>query len=336
MRELSILLAGFSAVACLILCVVYLFYLPDMKKTVVGKIACCGLMWVLAAIQLAHALGLMHEIELLASRAYVLLLALVPVAFYFFSRSLLFHDTAPDKRDLFHLIPLLLALLLPVSWVPLVAFSLGFIYTLHILRKILALRAHLQRFEFERFFFGIFFAMTIIALLLGLCLPFIGHAFFYHAYAGCVSIAMVLVVTALLAFPELLTDVLLASEIVYAKSQLSGLNTAALGERLESLMKEDQYYENENLSITLAAKELGISGHQLSELVNTRFGLSFPRYVRQHRIEAAKRLLLAEPDTSVLAVGLSTGFKSQSSFYAAFREVTGQSPAAYRKEALAA
>jgi hypothetical protein len=45
----------------------------------------------------------------------------------------------------------------------------------------------------------------------------------------------------------------------------------------------------------------------------------------------AKVLLLGEPDSSVLAISLETGFKSQSNFYAAFKEITNQSPGQYRK-----
>ncbi|MGO4779072.1 helix-turn-helix domain-containing protein, partial [Lysobacter sp. 2RAB21] len=81
---------------------------------------------------------------------------------------------------------------------------------------------------------------------------------------------------------------------------------------------------------TLAA-DLGVSGHQLSELVNTRLGMSFPRYMREHRVAAAKLMLVAEPTASILAIGMDTGFKSSSTFYAAFKEVTGQSPGDYRK-----
>lgn len=334
MNELSIILAGFSAVSCCLLFFVYLFYLPDMQKTAAGKVACGGLLLTLAALQVTHVSSFMHGTDLLSSRLYAVFLAAVPVMLYFFSRELLFHGAKPVVRDLLHVLPLLLVLVLPISMAPLAAFLLGCCYTFYILRKVLALRRHLPRFRFEKFFFGLFFAMTLVALILGLSLSFIDHSLFYHGYAGCISIAMVLVITALLAFPELLSDVLLASESAYAKTRLAGVNIADSAEQLERLMHDGHFYENENLTLGAVAEELGLTGHQLSELVNTRFSLSFPRYIRQHRIEAAKRLLLAEPHASVLSISLATGFKSQSSFYTAFREITGQSPAVFRKSEL--
>jgi AraC-like DNA-binding protein len=42
-------------------------------------------------------------------------------------------------------------------------------------------------------------------------------------------------------------------------------------------------------------------------------------------------MLLAEPRASVLSVGLSVGFTSQSNFYEAFREIEGSTPGQYRK-----
>jgi AraC-like DNA-binding protein len=41
--------------------------------------------------------------------------------------------------------------------------------------------------------------------------------------------------------------------------------------------------------------------------------------------------LVDEPKSSVLSIGLSVGFNSQSNFYTAFREIAGQTPAQYRK-----
>jgi len=87
----------------------------------------------------------------------------------------------------------------------------------------------------------------------------------------------------------------------------------------------------ETLNLALLAEQLSLTQHQLSELINTEFQQGFSRYIRQQRIEEAKQLLLADPDTSVLAIGLSVGFSTQSNFYAAFRDIVGVAPGQYRK-----
>jgi len=324
------ILAGFTIVACLIFAGVYLFSLPGMNKTPVGKTCCTLLMVAFAILQFAHIQYFLNEIPLLSSRWYAVLLATTPLTFYFFSRELLFHGEQPQPKDLAHGLLLILVLILPLPWASVASFAAGCCYTLYIYIKIMRMRTQIPRFRFERFFFALFVAMNILALALGLTAPWLNEGMFYHGYAASISIAMILVTTALLVYPELLTDVLLASETVYAKSKLDNVDVAKLKLALEQLMLQDRIFENENLTLTSAAEQLDISAQQLSELVNSDFGMSFPRYVRQHRVEAAKQMLVGEPTASVLSVSLATGFRSQSSFYTAFKEYTGVTPAAFR------
>ncbi len=59
---------------------------------------------------------------------------------------------------------------------------------------------------------------------------------------------------------------------------------------------------------------MNLSARQLSELVNVRFGTNFCRYIREQRVEPPKKLLASEPKSSVLAIGLETGFKNPVEF----------------------
>ena len=96
-------------------------------------------------------------------------------------------------------------------------------------------------------------------------------------------------------------------------------------------MLSDRIYTDSSLSLPSLAKRLELSTHQLSELMNTRLGKGFSRYLREYRVDAAKVMLCDEPSASVLSVGLSVGFTSQSNFYEAFREIEGMTPGQYRK-----
>jgi len=330
-NEISTALAGFGVVCCIILASVYLFSLPGMHKTVTGKVTCTVLMLSLAVLQFTHLLHFVHGTELLSKRWYGLLLAITPLSFFFFSRELLFHGDKPSRRDLIHaLFPLSIAFI-PMPWAAVASFAIGCLYTLYIFVKIIRLRTQIPRFAFERFFFGLFFGMNVLALALGLAAPWLDNNFFFHGYSSSISIALVLITSALLIYPELLTDVLLASETIYAKTKLGNVDVDQSKQQLIDLMTQQRYYENENLTLSDVADQLDISSQQLSELVNSNFGVSFPRYIREHRVEAAKKMLLAEPDSSVLSISMATGFKSQSSFYTAFKELTGETPASFRK-----
>ena len=302
-----------------------------MQKTQLAKLFCVSLMLPLAAIQAAHVTFFIDGTELLDKRWYVMLLGNIPLGYFFFSREILNLSQGLGRKDLAHGVLILAVLLLPLDLAALCAFFAGSFYTSFIFIKTLRLRSHIPRYQFERFFFLLFFSMNLLALALGLSIQFLDNALFYHLYASAIAIALILIITALLAFPDLLSDVLLASETVYAKSKLEHIDVLAKRNQLEQLMTQERCFENENLSLNDVAHSLSLSAQLLSELVNSSYGVGFPRYVRGYRIEEAKKMLLDEPDASVLSISLATGFKSQSSFYTAFKELTNLTPAAYRK-----
>mgnify|MGYP002664851247 CR=1 FL=1 len=126
-----------------------------------------------------------------------------------------------------------------------------------------------------------------------------------------------------------------AVAVAYAQSTLARVDRDAMATRLRHLFGTDRVHRDESLNLASAGEMLGLSTHQLSELVNTEFGMGFPRLVRQYRVDDAKRMLIDEPRASVLSVGLAVGFSSQSTFYAAFKELVGEVPGAYRQRLVA-
>ncbi len=81
----------------------------------------------------------------------------------------------------------------------------------------------------------------------------------------------------------------------------------------------------------MVAEHLGLSQHQLSELINAEYGYGFSQFIREHRIGDAKQQLLTEPHATVQVISLAAGFTSQFSFYTAFSQIVGESPGKYRK-----
>jgi AraC-like DNA-binding protein len=302
-----------------------------MRKNLVGKISCAALLISISGLQLGHFLFFSNGADLLNDRVYLYLLLFVPMTFYFFSRVVLFPETKLHMHHFLHLLPLLIGFLVPLSIIPVTAFLIGTGYTFWFARIVFQLRAQRNRFKFEIFFGLLFALMALLALLLGFSIPYIDHAIFYSAYAGSIGIAMLLVTAAIIIFPELLRDISDITEIAYSNSTLGSLDINSIEVSLDKLMLEDKIYQNENLSLSILAEMLGVTSHQLSELINTQFGYGFPRFIREKRVSEAKQMLLDEPSASVLSVGMATGFKSQSNFYSAFREITGMSPGNYRK-----
>jgi AraC-like DNA-binding protein len=186
------------------------------------------------------------------------------------------------------------------------------------------------------FFFGLFALLSLTVLALVLLIPHTGSGFFYMAYATFIGLSMVLVVAALVVFPELLSDISDAATLAYSVTTLGGVDVQHKLDTLERLMTTEKLFANEDLNLRMTAQVMEISSHQLSELINTQFGYSFSRYIREQRVTEAKRLLVTDASASVLAVSLESRFRSQSNFYTAFREVCGEAPGTYRKRMLGA
>lgn len=77
--------------------------------------------------------------------------------------------------------------------------------------------------------------------------------------------------------------------------------------------------------------ELGVSSNHLMRLFKEHEGVTRGRYLAGLRVAKAKKLL-AETDMPILRAALESGFASPSNFYKWFVELTGKSPAVYRRE----
>ena len=330
--HITIFLIGYTIFSALSLIFAYSFFLHDLQKSIYSKASCTALLLGLASLQLCHYLTLTASFDSLNSRFYLVCLLFVPACFYYFSRFVLFPSLVPNFKHLLHLIPLFVGLFIPKTIVPAIAFLIGSAYCLWFIHLVLKLRAQKNRFAIERFFFGMFALFAIAALVLGLMIPYIDQTIFYIAYANSIGIAMLLVTTAIIVFPEMLCDIQQIADLTYAKTKLNGINVETKKNKLEDLIQQENIFQNEKLSLSSMAGMLDLTPHQLSELINSEYGYGFSRFIRTHRIEQAKKLLIKEPKTSVLAISIMTGFQSQSNFYTAFREITEESPGNYRKK----
>ena len=182
---------------------------------------------------------------------------------------------------------------------------------------------------------GATFAIAVGVSLLGLLQATLPNILFYGLYAIAIGLAFLLVQTTLALRPQLEAEVGEAAQAVaaYAHSTLSRVDCAAMLDQLDALMQHEKCYADPEIDLAGLADRLGLSTHQLSELINTRLGKGFSRYLREQRIAAARAMLIGEPSASVLSVGLNVGFTSQSTFYEAFREIEGTTPAKCRKTA---
>ncbi|NMH86226.1 helix-turn-helix domain-containing protein [Flavivirga algicola] len=103
--------------------------------------------------------------------------------------------------------------------------------------------------------------------------------------------------------------------------------------KIDDLIISDKLHLDPSLSLKTLSKKLNLSEGYISQLINKNSSLNFNDYINSLRINDAK-VMLTNPDYdnyTIIAIGLEAGFNSKSSFYTAFKKLTGKTPIEYKK-----
>jgi AraC-like DNA-binding protein len=103
---------------------------------------------------------------------------------------------------------------------------------------------------------------------------------------------------------------------------------------IKKMMADEKPYLDSLFSIKRFSKRTGIPPHQISQLLNESFHQSFFEFVKNYRIEEARRLLSspASYEINIEEIAHMVGYNSKSSFNKAFLKITGQTPLSFRKQ----
>jgi len=330
--SLALLLIGFSIFSAIALALTH-FRNEHYQGQLMSRVTGLVLLLALVGLQIAHFSWLYFDLPWVEELPYRLLLFAVAPAFFLFSQPLLRPQLLPPMRPalLWHAVPVVFSPLLPEKLALPFAFMVGAVYMLWLARCLYALRHERVRFQLEMILLGAVFAIAVGVSVLGLVQAVLPEKLFFSLYAISIGSAFFLVQITLGLRPQLSAEVSESIQATYANSTLGSVDCDSILAKLDTLMQVERIYEDADLSLPNLAKRLGLSSHQLSELMNARLGKGFSRYLREKRVGAAMTMLCAEPSASVLSVGLSVGFTSQSNFYEAFREIEGMTPGQYRK-----
>lgn len=120
----------------------------------------------------------------------------------------------------------------------------------------------------------------------------------------------------------------------YRNRKLSEADAQALLDALNQAMREQQLYLNPNLSLALLAKRVGNLQTTVSQVINEKLNKSFNLYINEFRVQHAQQLLTDESHLTMELVAERSGFNANSTFFAAFKKIAGQTPASYRAAAM--
>ena len=104
-----------------------------------------------------------------------------------------------------------------------------------------------------------------------------------------------------------------------------------LQNKVHKLVVDNELFLDPLLNLQSLADKVGIGTHELSFVLNRGFGKNFYQYINELRVAEAKRLLV-HPDfrnKDMAGIAIYAGFNSRTTFYAAFKKITGITPKAY-------
>lgn len=103
-----------------------------------------------------------------------------------------------------------------------------------------------------------------------------------------------------------------------------------LWQRICQLMDEQQFFLNSNLKLTDVAAALDTNSRYISATIKQYRDCTFSDFVTAYRVGYAQQLMSEQPDKKISAIATESGFSGQSSFFRAFKIVTGMTPTEWR------
>ncbi len=155
----------------------------------------------------------------------------------------------------------------------------------------------------------------------------------YRLCLLCSNILIVTLVYISFRYPDFFSIIRIeASKAKYKNSHIKGIDVSGILERIEELMDYEKIYRDETLTLKKLSELLEIRPHQLSEIINKKFAVTFNSFINNYRVEAAKNMLLDDKKTSILSIAYDCGFNSKNTFNKSFLERTGVTPSEFREK----
>ena len=119
---------------------------------------------------------------------------------------------------------------------------------------------------------------------------------------------------------------------ILEKGKLVKPNKQILPEHLKAFILFVHENYNKQISLSLVAKNIGVSRSLLSKTINETFNKSFCDYLNDFRFKKfMEKLSCLRDKEKILTLALDCGFGSEQSFYRNFKSRYGVSPQAYYK-----
>ena len=133
--------------------------------------------------------------------------------------------------------------------------------------------------------------------------------------------------------PEIFAGITQNETSKYLGSNLTPGQIEEHKKQLLALLSTEKPFLNPQVSLTDLSEKLAVSTKHLSQVINQSFNKSFFDFINTYRVHEVQQILKESRDDklTVLEAMYEAGFNSKSSFNTAFKKETGQTPTEFRK-----
>lgn len=117
----------------------------------------------------------------------------------------------------------------------------------------------------------------------------------------------------------------------YQHKKIPAKQAELLIQKLEKMVLEEKLYFLPDIKLGDVASRINMTNHQLSQLLNDNLRQGFSAFINGYRIKEACKLILEKPHIRIEEIGYEVGFNSKSTFFTAFKKLTGVTPLQYRE-----
>lgn len=259
------------------------------------------------------------------------------------------------KKDLFHFVPFLLVFLLfgitiitnipflnnflyqsrEVAVTNMILHNLSLlIYSILILNWVYRTPIKVKQVSIFHKQFGYLFAIFSISYLSYYVLSYTGLLRIEYDYAISVCMSVIIFYIGYKGYyvPEISIGNI-KSNGKYNRSGMTEQVEKYYADKLLNLIGEKKVYLNSDLKLSDLSKELEISIHHISQLINSQFNQSFTDLINSFRIKHAIEIMKGSEgkEETLIGIAYASGFNNKVSFNNSFRKFTGLSPSLYKK-----
>ena len=260
---------------------------------------------------------------------------------YFYLRSVK-HSDKSLKDWKFHFIPLLIA----IAWVdftyPWYEYHSLWVIIFNIIYGIWFLYIFLSGWIIRGELMKIFKTEKLSSMEIWISSIFIGNLLVWTVYnfvtytsyiLGALSFSFIFyLLLLLLIFTRRKDPGFLSRQIKYKNKKIEEAEASKIKARLDELMIGDQLFKDPNLKLPQVANLLNVLPHTLSQVINDNLNKNFTGFVNEYRVAFAKERISGNGHLKLESIGYESGFNSKSTFYSAFKKITGKTPAQFKDD----